>query len=69
MIKLAGNFARSIGKLVGKVITFPFRVAGRIIRTSMGKAFVGIKKAIPGPLKKALKMLGLGKKESNSRSW
>ena len=62
LIKLAGNFARSIGKLVGKVITFPFRVAGRVIKASMGKAFAAIKKAIPGPLKKALKMLGLGKK-------
>jgi len=62
LIKLAGNFVRSIGKLVGKVITFPFKVAGRVIKASMGKAFAAIKKAIPGPLKKALKMLGLGKK-------
>ena len=62
VIKLAGNFVRSIGKLVGKVITFPFKVAGRVIKASMGKAFAAIKKAIPGPLKKALKMLGLGKK-------
>ena len=62
LIKLAGNFARSIGKLVTKVITFPFKVAGRVIKASMGKAFAAIKKAIPGPLKKALKMLGLGKK-------
>ena len=63
LIKLAGNFVRSIGKLVGKVITFPFKVAGRVIKASMGKAFAAIKKAIPGPLKKALKMLGLGKKK------
>ena len=63
LIKLAGNFARSIGKLVTKVITFPFKVAGRVIKASMGKAFAAIKKAIPGPLKKALKMLGLGKKK------
>ena len=62
LIKLAGNFVRSIGKLVGKVINFPFKVAGRVIKASMGKAFAAIKKAIPGPLKKALKMLGLGKK-------
>ena len=62
LIKLAGNFVRSIGKLVGKVITFPFKVAGRGTKASMGKAFAAIKKAIPGPLKKALKMLGLGKK-------
>ena len=62
LIKLAGNFARSIGRLVTRVVTFPFRIAGRIIKASMGKAFAAIKKAIPGPLKKALKMLGLGKK-------
>ena len=63
LIKLAGNFARSIGRLVTRVVTFPFRIAGRIIKASMGKAFAAIKKAIPGPLKKALKMLGLGKKK------
>ena len=63
LIKLAGNFARSIGRLVTRVVTFPFRIAGRIIKASMGKAFAAIKRAIPGPLKKALKMLGLGKKK------
>ena len=63
LIKLAGNFARSIGRLVSRVVTFPFRIAGRIIKASMGKAFAAIKNAIPGPLKKALKMLGLGKKK------
>ena len=55
LIKLAGNFARSIGKLTGKIITFPFRVAGRIIRTAVRKAFVGIKKAIGPGMRKAIK--------------
>ena len=31
LLKLAGNFTKSIAKLTGKIITFPFRVAGRII--------------------------------------
>ena len=34
LIKLAGNFARSIGKLVTKVVTFPFKVAGRVIKSA-----------------------------------
>ena len=55
LLKLAGNFTKSIAKLTGKIITFPFRVAGRIIRTAVRKAFVGIKKAIGPGMRKAIK--------------
>ena len=55
LTKLAFNFARSIGKLVTKVITFPFKIAGRVIRTAVRKAFIGIKKAIGPGMRKAIK--------------
>jgi len=55
LLKLAGNFTKSIAKLTGKIITFPFRVAGRIIRTAVRKAFVGIKRAIGPGMRKAIK--------------
>ena len=55
LLKLAGNFVKSIAKLTGKIITFPFRVAGRIIRSAVKKAFVGIKRAIGPGMRKAIK--------------
>jgi len=64
LIKLAGNFARSIGKLVTKVVTFPFRVAGRVIKSAVRKAFVGIKRAIGPGMRKAIKgFFNIGKKK------
>ena len=59
LIKLARNFVGSIGKLVTKVITFPFRMAGKMIRTGVRKAFVGIKRAIGPGMRKFLKKFGL----------
>ena len=64
LIKLAGNFARSIGKLVTKVVTFPFKVAGRVIKSAVKKAFVGIKRAIGPGMRKAIKgFFNIGKKK------
>ena len=64
LIKLAGNFARSIGKLVTKVVTFPFKVAGRVIKSAVKKAFVGIKRAIGPGIRKAIKgFFNIGKKK------
>ena len=64
LIKLAGNFARSIGKLVTKVVTFPFKVAGRVIKSAVKKAFVGIKRAIgPGMRKEIKGFFNIGKKK------
>ena len=64
LIKLAGNFARSIGKLVTKVVTFPFKVAGRVIKSAVKKAFVGIKRAIGRGMRKAIKgFFNIGKKK------
>ena len=64
LIKLAGNFARSIGKLVTKVVTFPFKVAGRVIKSAVKKAFVGIKRAIGPGMRKAIKgIFNIGKKK------
>ena len=64
LIKLAGNFARSIGKLVTKVVTFPFKVAGRVFKSAVKKAFVGIKRAIGPGMRKAIKgFFNIGKKK------
>ena len=64
LIKLAGNFARSIGKLVTKVVTFPFKVAGRVIKSAVKKAFVGIKRSIGPGMRKAIKgFFNIGKKK------
>ena len=64
LIKLARNFVGSIGKLITKVITFPFKVAGKIIRTGVRKAFVGIKRAIGPGMRKAIKgFFNIGKKK------
>ena len=59
LTKLAFNFARSIGRFIGKVITFPFKMASKIIRTGVRKAFVGIKRAIGPGMRKFLKKFGL----------
>lgn len=65
LLKIAGNFVKSIAKLTGKIITFPFRIAGRIIRTAVRKAFVGIKRAIGPGMRKAIKgFFNIGKNKA-----
>ena len=52
---LAARFARSLVSFTGRIITFPFRIAGRVIRAAVRKAFVGIKRAIGPGMRKAIK--------------
>ncbi|BCU93135.1 MAG: hypothetical protein CM15mV1_0760 [uncultured marine virus] len=61
---LAARFARSLVSFTGRIITFPFKVAGRVIKSAVKKAFVGIKRAIGPGMRKAIKgFFNIGKKK------
>ena len=55
LLSLAGRFARALGSFTARLITFPFRIAGRVIRAAVRKAFVGISRAIGPGMRNAIR--------------